>query len=70
MNYDIFDIESFNVISDENNYYFFRALNMGDIHDIENHITTNENGDIDRIRKRYRDPYYTFKFRRKTQRNI
>lgn len=50
MNYDIFDIESFNVISDENNYYFFRALNLGDIHDIENNITTTENGVIDRIR--------------------
>ena len=40
MDMDIFNIDTFNVISDENNYYFFRALNMGDISDIENGIIT------------------------------
>ena len=63
MNQDIFNIESFNVISDENNYYFFRALNMGDINDIEKNIITTENGVIERIRtdrERYeKDPKYT-----------
>ena len=47
---DIFDIESFNIISDEENYYFFRALNMGDNADIENNITTDINGNIITIR--------------------
>ena len=50
MNVDMFNIEGFNVISDENNYYFFRALNMGDISDVENGITKNTNGNIGRIR--------------------
>ena len=35
---EIFDIEKFNVISDEENYYFFRALEPGDIEDIEKGI--------------------------------
>lgn len=29
MEKEIFDIEKFNVISDEENYYFFRALKYG-----------------------------------------
>lgn len=32
---EIFDIEKFNVISDEENYYFFRSLEPGDIKDLE-----------------------------------
>ena len=32
---EMFDIEKFNVISDEENYYFFRSLEPGDIQDIE-----------------------------------
>ena len=32
---DIFGIEEFNIISDGENYYFFRALNNGDNQDIE-----------------------------------
>ena len=35
----IFDINKFNIFSDEENYYFFRALNMADNADIENGIT-------------------------------
>ena len=31
-----FDISKFNVISDEENYYFFRSLEPGDISDLEN----------------------------------
>ena len=44
-----FDISKFNIIQDEENYYFFRALNMGDNEDIETGITS-ENGEIQRIR--------------------
>lgn len=47
---DIFDINNFNIIQDEENYYFFRALNMADNHDIQEGITTDENGNITRIR--------------------
>ena len=32
----IFDLEQFNIISDEDNYYFFRALEDGDIIDKTN----------------------------------
>jgi hypothetical protein len=32
----MFDIKKSNVISDEENYYFFRALNNGDNLDAEN----------------------------------
>ena len=32
---EIFDIEKFNIISDEENYYFFRSLEPGDIKDLE-----------------------------------
>ena len=35
---DIFDIENFNVISDEENYYFFRSLEPGDVDDLEKGI--------------------------------
>ena len=33
-----FDIEKFNVISDEENYYFLRSLEPGDIEDLEKNI--------------------------------
>lgn len=49
MNKEIFDIDKFNVIQDEENYYFFRALNNGDHNDIKNNITSSE-GRIKRIR--------------------
>ena len=35
---DIFDIEKFNIISDSENYYFFRSLEPGDIEDLEKGI--------------------------------
>ncbi len=47
---EIFDINKFNIFSDDENYYFFRALNMGDNSDIENGITLDSNGEIYRIR--------------------
>ena len=40
---ELFDIEKFNLISDEENYYFFRALEPGDIDDIKNGIIKEEN---------------------------
>ena len=50
MNSEMFDIDKFNIIQDEDNYYFFRALNMADNRDIEEGITTSANGEIERIR--------------------
>ena len=35
MNKEILEIDKFNIISDEENYYLFRALNMADNSDIE-----------------------------------
>lgn len=49
MNKEIFDIDKFNIIQDEENYYFFRALNNGDHNDIKSNITSSEDG-IKRIR--------------------
>ena len=46
----LFDINNFNVIQDEENYYFFRALNMADNSDIEQEITMSSDGKIERIR--------------------
>ena len=46
----VFDIENFNIIEDEENYYFIRALNMADNEDIENGTVLDENGNIARIR--------------------
>ena len=50
MNKEILKIDKFNIVSDEENYYFFRALNMADNNDIEKKITTSSNGKIERIR--------------------
>lgn len=46
----IFDIEKFNIISDEDNYYFFRALNIVDNNDISNKTILSEFGKISKIR--------------------
>ena len=46
----IFDIENFNIISDDKNYYFFRALNNADNFDIENYITIGANGEMVNVR--------------------
>ena len=45
-----FGINTYNVLQDEENYYFFRALNMADNKDVEEGITLDENGNIARIR--------------------
>ena len=47
---EIFAIDNFNIISDDDNYYFFRALNKKDMADIENKVILDENGKIVRIR--------------------
>ena len=47
---ELFDIEKFNVISDEENYYFFRSLEPGDIQDLEEGNIKDENGNYIRIR--------------------
>ena len=61
MTNDIFDINKFNIIQDDNYYYFFRALNNGDYSDINNSITA-ENGIVKKIRtdlERFQDiPLY------------
>ena len=50
MNKEMLNIDKFNVISDEENYYFFRALNMADNSDIEQGTTVSSSGKIERIR--------------------
>ena len=46
---EMFDIEKFNIISDEENYYFFRSLEPGDIKDLEEGNIKDENGNYIRI---------------------
>ncbi len=46
----LFAINNFNIIQDDEYYYFFRALNMADNSDIEQQITVSANGKIERIR--------------------
>lgn len=41
---EFFKIENFNIISDDDNYYFFRALNLGDIEDIESGFILDKDG--------------------------
>ena len=45
----IFDIENFNILSDDNYYYFFRALNNADNKQIEEKEITGDNGNIVRV---------------------
>ncbi len=40
----IFDIDKFNIIEDEENYYFFRALNMADNKDLETETILDKSG--------------------------
>ncbi len=47
---DIFNIENFNIIEDEENYYFLRALNMADNQDLEQGKITDSKGQITKIR--------------------
>ena len=42
----LFDINGFNIIQDDENYYFFRALNMADMNDIEQNITTENEASV------------------------
>lgn len=46
----LLDINNFNIIQDEEYYYFFRALNMADNNDVEQGITVSKDGKIERIR--------------------
>lgn len=50
MDLNVFNVEKFNIIQDEENYYFFRALNMADNNDIEQQTTVSVDGKIERIR--------------------
>ncbi len=60
---ELLSIENFNIIQDEENYYFFRALNMADNNDVEQGVTVSEDDKIERIRtdrERYLEvPKYT-----------
>ena len=46
----MFDIHNLNIIQDDENYYFFRALNMGDENDIETMLTSPGDGSLDKVR--------------------
>lgn len=46
----LFDVSKFNIIEDEENYYFFRALNMADNQDLEKGIILDNKGNFERIR--------------------
>ena len=46
----LFDVDKFNIIEDEENYYFFRALNMADNQDLENGVILDSEGNFERIR--------------------
>ncbi len=46
----LFEIDEFNIIEDEENYYFFRALNMEDNQDLEAGVTLDNAGNIEKIR--------------------
>ena len=50
MEENLLDVNKFNIIQDEENYYFFRALNMADNADVEQQVTVSESGKIERIR--------------------
>ena len=67
-----FDIENFNIIEDEENYYFFRALNMADNQDFETGTILDETGNFERIRtdrERYEEnpEYRTTKYKKDTE---
>ena len=46
----LFDIGKFNIIEDEENYYFFRALNMADNQDLDTGTILDNTGNIEKIR--------------------
>ena len=45
----IFDINNFNIFSDDENYYFFRSLEEVDIESIKNKKVIDENGNITKL---------------------
>ena len=47
---DVFDIEKSNVYEDQDNYYFFRALNLSDCRDADDGVITNKAGLVNRVR--------------------
>ena len=47
---ELFNIDKFNIIKDEKNYYFFRALNMEDNQDLEKGVILDNEGNIKKIR--------------------
>lgn len=47
---ELFNIDKFNIIEDEGNYYFFRALNMEDNQDLEEGIILDNTDNIEKIR--------------------
>ena len=46
----MFDIHNLNIIQDDENYYFFRALNLGDENDMRTHLTTTFDGTLEKVR--------------------
>ena len=46
----IFNMNTYNLIEDNNNYYFFRALNNGDLEDYKNKIILDNKNKITKIR--------------------
>ena len=50
MENNLFDMNELNVIQDEENYYFFRTLEPGDIKDLETGIIKNKDGEYIKIR--------------------
>lgn len=46
----LFDVDKFNIIEDEENYYFFRALNMADNQDLDIGTILDNAGNIEKIR--------------------
>ena len=60
MNKEILEIDKFNIISDEENYYFFRALNMADNSDIEQETTKSVYIDDSILEKKRRKKSFYF----------
>ena len=46
----MFDINHLNIIQDDENYYFFRALNLGDENDMRTRLTTTAAGTLEKVR--------------------
>ena len=47
---DVFSIEKANIYEDQDNYYFFRALNLSDCRDADDGVITNDAGLVIRVR--------------------